>query len=594
MLIFILLFSITKTLCYSGPNITFGNSTLQGTNITVLNDSMTEYLGVPYARPPIAYYRFEPPIELNDTLYWNGTYPAIHLADACPQIIRMMNFSGYDDANPKNTSESCLKFNMWVPKANDDEKMPVIVFFHGGSWTVRTASVDKFNGSVLALKTKSIVIAANFRLGFLGFAYLEGSSQIRGNMGLLDQQAMLKWINKNIDKFGGDKTNVTIFGTSSGASSVAAHLFSNGSKPYFNRGIMSSGTITHFMSTVSTKIADTNTRNVSRLVNCTQHTNGTNFTVEEIATCLKNITNVTLLLEAARTVKADGQFPTPFPFMPIDNDTVFFNGSIKKMYSEGSFNKEVDLMMGRTGDEATFFMATGFTNNSRYNCRFYPQKNATDPDNACNMNETNFVNLVSFGSTILHFNETENNTLIQIYNNSAATYTNRSIRILSDFIFDCELSRFANIYANGTNKNVYLYEYARRSPINIWPNWTGAMHGDDLIDIFGIPFRHPEKYKINDEKEEQKLSEQVMWTIGNFSKYGNTTSKWEKTKPSNLTAFIFNGTDSFNSPTNKNFTPPTCIEFSKLMQNYMTRIKKMIEEMKKKKEEDKEKEKKKE
>uniref|UniRef100_A0A0N5BSY8 COesterase domain-containing protein n=1 Tax=Strongyloides papillosus TaxID=174720 RepID=A0A0N5BSY8_STREA len=454
-LFLILLFSITKTLCYSGPNITFGRAILQGKNITVLGENMTEYLGVPYAHPPIDFYRFAPPCEFNDTVYWNNTYYAVHLADACPQIIRMMNFSGYDDANPKNSSESCLKFNMWVP--NGGENMSVIVFFHGGSWTVRTASVDKFNGSVLALKTKSIVIAANFRLGFFGFAYLSNSSRISGNMGLLDQQALLKFINKNIYKFNGDNTSVTIFGTSSGASSVAAHLFSEGSKPYFKRGIMSSGTITHFMSTVSTTIADNNTRSVAKKVNCTKDENSSITTDDEIAECLKRV-NVTLLLKAARNVSAPGQFPTPFPFMPINKDTVFFNGSIKDMYKNKTFNTGVDLMMGRTADEATFFMATGFTNKSEYGCYFYPQKNATDPDNACIMNETNFINLVSFGSKILNFNDTENQTLVEIYNNSATTYTNRSIRILSDFVFDCELSRFALAYANATNNSVYLYE----------------------------------------------------------------------------------------------------------------------------------------
>uniref|UniRef100_A0A0N5BHL9 Acetylcholinesterase n=1 Tax=Strongyloides papillosus TaxID=174720 RepID=A0A0N5BHL9_STREA len=486
-------------------------------------------------------------------------------------------------------------FNMWVP--NGGENMSVIVFFHGGSWTVRTASVDKFNGSVLALKTKSIVIAANFRLGFFGFAYLSNSSRISGNMGLLDQQALLKFINKNIYKFNGDNTSVTIFGTSSGASSVAAHLFSEGSKPYFKRGIMSSGTITHFMSTVSTTIADNNTRSVAKKVNCTKDENSSITTDDEIAECLKRV-NVTLLLKAARNVSAPGQFPTPFPFMPINKDTVFFNGSIKDMYKNKTFNTDVDLMMGRTGDEATFFMATGFTNNSRYGCYFYPQKNATDPANACSMNETNFINLVSFGSKILNFNDTENQTLIEIYNNSATTYTNRSIRILSDFVFDCELSSFANKYANVTSKNVFLYEYARRSPINIWPNWTGAMHGDDLIDIFGIPFRHPEKYKINGEsngengnskdsvREEQTLSEHVMWAIGNFSKYGNPKNHWENATSSSLRSFIFNGTLSFVNITHQNFTPPTCIEFAKLMRNVTTRIKTEMEEMKKKKEEE--------
>uniref|UniRef100_A0A0K0FSY0 Carboxylesterase type B domain-containing protein n=1 Tax=Strongyloides venezuelensis TaxID=75913 RepID=A0A0K0FSY0_STRVS len=121
------------------------------------------------------------------------------------------------------------------------------------------------------------------------------------------------------------------------------------------------------------------------------------------------------------------------------------------------------------------------------------------------------------------------------------------------------------------------------------------MHGDDLIDVFGIPFRHPEKYKSkneeNEEKkskekdslnEEQTLSERVMWTIGNFSKYGNTTANWQQAKADNLTAFIFNGTSSFDNNKNMNFTPPTCVKFFKLMKDYTMRIMRGKTEIKKK------------
>uniref|UniRef100_A0AAF5DPN0 Carboxylesterase type B domain-containing protein n=1 Tax=Strongyloides stercoralis TaxID=6248 RepID=A0AAF5DPN0_STRER len=559
---------------------------------------MTEYLGVPYANPPIGPYRFVAPTELIENRT-NETYYAVHLADACPQIIRIMNFSGYDSSNPKNgTTESCLKLNMWVPENN--ETMPVLVFFHGGSWTVRTGSVDKFNGSVLALKTKSIVVVPNFRLGFFGFSYLSGENGISGNMGLLDQQMVLKWINRTIDKFNGDKSKVTIFGTSSGGSSVTAHLFSNNSKPLFKRGIVSSGVITHFMNTVSPIIAEINTLNVSVKVNCTDKTvfnqtiinqnitnatsyysnitnlmlyykyiiNTTAINNTAIIKCLQNKT-VTELLNATIGVRAVGQLPTPFPFAPINNDTVFFNGNINKMFKEGNFNKEADLILGRTADEATFFMATGFTNNTKYNCRFYPLKPANDSENKCEMNETNFLNLIDLGAQILRLNETEKKKLTTIYNETATTYTNRSIRLLSDFIFDCELSRFAMAYTNVSQKNVYFYEYNRRSPINVWPPWTGAMHGDDLIAMFGIPFRHPENYTNITVSDEQDYSARVMWRIGNFTKDGNVTSLWKKLNVSSLEpqALVFNMTSIRGNKTlYTNVTTPSCMKLFQLMQ----------------------------
>ncbi|CEF61689.1 Acetylcholinesterase, partial [Strongyloides ratti] len=180
---FIFLFSIVT--CYSGDPIETYYGTIVGTKITVLGEEMTEYLGIPYSQIPMHSWRFQPPHELNKDQF-NGTYYAVHQGKGCPQHTRIMGFEGYDSLNPKEIDENCLKFNMWVPK--DEGNMPVIVFFHGGSWTVRTGSIDRFNGSVLALKTKSIVVVPNFRLGFFGFSYLSGEDGISGNMGLLDQQ----------------------------------------------------------------------------------------------------------------------------------------------------------------------------------------------------------------------------------------------------------------------------------------------------------------------------------------------------------------------------------------------------------------------
>uniref|UniRef100_A0A0K0EA60 COesterase domain-containing protein n=1 Tax=Strongyloides stercoralis TaxID=6248 RepID=A0A0K0EA60_STRER len=588
-LIYFLTLLIASVSCYSGPNITTYYGNITGTNITVLGENMTEYLGVPYANPPIGPYRFKEPTELQQNRI-NGTYFAVHQGDACPQIIKVMNFSGYDDSNPKNgTDENCLKLNMWVPESK--EQMPVLVFFHGGSWTVRTGFTDKFNGSVLALKTKSVVIVPNFRLGFFGFSYLSGEDGISGNMGLLDQQMVLKWINRTIESFNGNKSEVTIFGTSSGGSSVMAHLFSNSSKSLFKRGIVSSGTITHFMSTVLPKVAEINTLNVSVKVNCTKPTifnqtlinqnitdltfyykniiNETERNNTEILKCLQNKT-VTELLNATKGVRTVGQLPTPFPFAPINNDTVFFKGSIDDIYKNKYFNKEVDLILGRTADEATFFMATGFTNNTKYNCSFYPQLPANDTKNQCIMNETNFLNLITLGAQILKLNETEKNNFTKIYNETATTYTNRSIRLLSDFIFDCELSRFALTYANVSSRNVYFYEYNRRSPINVWPPWTGAMHGDDLVAIFGIPFRHPEKYinKTNvNVTLEQEYSDRVMWRIGNFTKSGNVTSLWKKLNASNPKALAFNMSSIRGNETLYTYVmPPSCIKLAQLIQ----------------------------
>ncbi|CEF70611.1 Acetylcholinesterase [Strongyloides ratti] len=557
----IILYILPQSLCKIIDKVETPYGNISGTEINVLGEKITEYLGVPYAYPPKNNYRFKKPVELKKPS-WNGTYNAITLANACPQIVRFMNFSGYDASNPKNaTNEECLQFNMWVPKGKN---LPVLVFFHGGSWTLRTASVDKFNGSVLALKTKSIVVTPNFRLGFFGFAYLGNGSKISGNMGLLDQQMMLKWINMAIEPFGGDKNKVTIFGTSSGASSVAAHLFSEASKPYFIRGIMSSGTITHFMSTISPKLAEANTRNVSTQLGCNGDDN-------KILECLQS-KSVNELLIAASKAKQPTQPPIPFSFIPINCDDVFFKGCINDKIIKESYNKDVDLIFGKTKDEATFFMATGFTNNTIFNCHFYPLKSISDFENGCIMNKTNFENLVNLGGKLLLFGKNEIHELYNIYDKlSYLTYTEKSIRILSDFIFNCDLSAFATKYSNSSSKNVYFYTYTKRSPINVWPKWTGAMHGDDLIDIFGIPFRHPEKYDEKILEKEKSYSDNVMWTIGNFTSTGNPSLYWEKYTPNNTKSLDFNGKlDLSKTSKHVDAIPSTCIEISKIIKKLIT------------------------
>ncbi|CEF61651.1 Hypothetical protein SRAE_0000076600, partial [Strongyloides ratti] len=91
--------------------------------------------------------------------------------------------------------------------------------------------------------------------------------------------------------------------------------------------------------------------------------------------------------------------------------------------------------------------------------------------------------------------------------------------------------------------------------------------GDDLIDIFGIPFRHPEKYEKDILQHEQDYSENVMWAIGNFTNYGNTTKDWNKLNTTESKAFVFNGQlgQTRTSPQYKNVTPSTCTEFYKIL-----------------------------
>ena len=144
-------------------------------------------------------------------------------------------------------SEDCLYLNIWTPAQSADEKLPVMIFFYGGAFgqVAPFGTMAVYNGTTLAGKGV-IVVTTNYRLGALGFLahpQLDNESPDNGsgNYGLLDQQAALQWVQRNIGAFGGDPSRVTIFGQSAGGESVLIHLVSPQSKGLYQQAIVESG-----------------------------------------------------------------------------------------------------------------------------------------------------------------------------------------------------------------------------------------------------------------------------------------------------------------------------------------------------------------
>ncbi len=197
------------------------------------------YLGIPYAAPPTGDLRWRPPVPAQS---WQGTRPATAYGPACPQVVPRDTFAG---AQPGNMSEDCLYLNVWTPARNPDDKLPVMVFIHGGSFLEGGGSIPLYNGTNLA-KKGVVLVNLNYRLGPLGFLAHpaltnESLKNTSGNYGLQDQAAALKWVKKNIAGFGGDPNRVTIFGESAGAASVLVHLASNDTRGLYQQAIVESG-----------------------------------------------------------------------------------------------------------------------------------------------------------------------------------------------------------------------------------------------------------------------------------------------------------------------------------------------------------------
>ncbi len=191
-----------------------------------------EFLGLPYAAPPTGALRWQPP---QPPASWTGVRDATTYAPSCPQAP-----SGF--AGPGPFSEDCLYLNVFTPTLRPYSERPVIVWIHGGGFT-QDASRN-YDGSKLAA-AGAVVVTIDYRLGALGFlahpALALRPGGPAGNYGLMDQQAALRWVQRNIARFGGDPHNVTIAGQSAGGVSVLAQMVSAGARGLFERAIIESG-----------------------------------------------------------------------------------------------------------------------------------------------------------------------------------------------------------------------------------------------------------------------------------------------------------------------------------------------------------------
>ena len=203
-------------------------------------DGLLVFKGVPFAGAPEGLRRWLPPGKLAT---WTGVRDARRfgaVAHQNPVTNQALAAMKIEQAH----SEDCLNLNLWTPGL-DRARRPVMVWIHGGGFTIGAGSQEIYNGSVLARRGNVVIVTINYRLGPLGFLRLNDVTHGRipssGNEGLLDQIAALQWVHDNIAEFGGDPDNVTIFGESAGGMSVGALLAMPSARGLFHKAIAQSG-----------------------------------------------------------------------------------------------------------------------------------------------------------------------------------------------------------------------------------------------------------------------------------------------------------------------------------------------------------------
>jgi carboxylesterase type B len=296
------------------------------------DSAVCTFLGVPYAQPPLGALRFKPPQPPNP---WDGVHSATTQPPSCWQTETVYG----------PFSEDCLYVNVFVPVAavttNRTMNLPVMFWLYGGSFISGGINLFLYQGNVIAAQQNVIVVAANYRLGIMGWAVNDELSRendgwpTSGNYALLDQRLALFWVQASISSFGGNPQQVMLFGESAGAISTCFQIVSSLETP-FARALLESGPCTqgaiHPKSTWSYDTVKQRTTVAMNAVNC-----------NDVA-CLR-------AQDAQHLVQASADNWGPVIdglLIPDDPVTLFQNGK---------YNTQIELVLGSNTDEGTLYVA---------------------------------------------------------------------------------------------------------------------------------------------------------------------------------------------------------------------------------------------
>lgn len=218
-----------------GLSVKVVNGTFKG---TIEENGVYTWKGIPYAKAPVDELRWKAPeaVEADD-----GEYEAVKFGYSCPQYEWASEPASYNEI-----SEDCLTLNVWAADIDTKDK-PVMIYFHGGGYAWGGTSDSLYNGKNFVKEYPDVImVTANYRIGLFGFVDF---SDVPGGeaypdstrLGILDQLQSIRWVKENIEAFGGDPDNITIFGESAGAGTISAILTMDFEEGLFQKAIIESG-----------------------------------------------------------------------------------------------------------------------------------------------------------------------------------------------------------------------------------------------------------------------------------------------------------------------------------------------------------------
>lgn len=454
------------------------------------NGDYYEFYGVPYATVPKGKDKFKSPLPAEP---WEGVKEANSLSSVCEQVYLT---DDPDDEVMLHGEEECLTMNLLVPEiANENNLVPVMVYVHSGAFAGGSGNMAKYN---YLARHDVIAISFNYRVGAIGFACL-GTEDIPGNAGLRDQIAALKWINKNIKKFGGDPNRVTLGGYSVGATMAELLMLSKATDGLVHKLILESGSALapfainrHPITTARNIAISIGFNDTGSLKDLNDFL--INAPIIDLASKSKNfyLTNSTFGFAPCIETKIEGLEPI-ITQSPLD---IINSGDYKKIpIITGFANMEGISRTIKFGDWRDK-MNENFADFLPADLKFENEKSRDD-----------FIKDV-----LKYYFKSE-----KITHESLQAY----IDYFSDSMFKYSIMKSAKLHARKSDKPVYLYEFTYVGKLNMKHYYMdrvkGASHRDQTAYVLDF-FDHVTKSKDMDTRD--RLT--TMWT--DFVKYDDPTA----------------------------------------------------------------------
>eukprot|EP00055_Hartaetosiga_balthica_P006490 m.20346 g.20346 ORF g.20346 m.20346 type:complete len:548 (-) comp5243_c0_seq1:28-1671(-) len=451
---------------------------------------LTGYYGIPFAAPPVGNLRLHPPVAPTP---WSGTKECRvdKFFRMCPQFhASKQEFAGNED---------CLYMNVYVPEEAAKVPLPVMFWIYGGGFDVGDGyEFGWYRGKNLASKEQVIVVEFNYRLGALGFLGIEelrasNSNSTTGNFGTQDQLFALQFIKRNIAKFGGDPSRITIFGESAGAMSVCWHVVNTESRGLFQAAIMESGTCSSPEFFISPSRAQVFGDEFLKKVGC--------LGSSDVVACLRGLKTSDFFMAPSDWPLGNSTAPPLAPIMPwgpvIDGTQIGLLDRPINLMNAGQFAR-VPMYIGTNHDEGTIFV---------------PTMPKIDPSIKWPIQPEQFEPL------LLHFfNQTGVDALLNLYPASDYKDTDDRLAYLCrDYFFVCP-TRQALLAL--TKYNVSGYSYQFNMHLGNWIDYDilGNYHTSELSFVFDNQW--PPLVHDFDEKEKRMADTFTLyWT--NLAKFGD-------------------------------------------------------------------------